>query len=280
MTTNVTNEKLYNGLEVIEEVINANADDLKSSFQIMHNYSIYNQIYAIMQMRAKKQKITPIRTFNQWQQLGYNVKKGSKAIRILFPVFVNIPVKDENGQEKKDENGKKITFKKLVNFTEKKMHFSMEDTNCPTMPEVQPINNYNVDNALKQLKIKTTDFEMIDGNCGGYATKDKDGNRVIAINNMWNKEDCLHTLFHEIAHIVLKHSDKDYNKNRGLFEYEADMTAYIVCKYLGLANERMTKRCKAYIQSWLKDDYKDAVSDNEVHKIMAAVDKILKAGLI
>lgn len=274
-----TNEKLFSGLDVINEVLETSADDMKNSFQVMRNYSAYNQLYAIMQMHARKQKIAPIRTFNQWRELGYSVNKGSKAIRILFPVFVNIPLKDENGNPKKDEKGKVMTFKKLVNFTEKKMHFSMVDTNCPTTPITNQINDYNVDKALSALKIKTTDFEMINGNCGGYATTNENGERVIAINNMWDKEDCLHTLFHEIAHIVLKHQDNDYKKNRGLYEYEADMTSYIVCKFLGIANERMTKRCKAYISSWLRDDYKEATSDNEVHRIMSAVDKILKAGL-
>lgn len=272
-------ETMYNGLEVIESVLNTDAKDVANSFQVMRNYSIYNTIYAMMQMQARKQKITPIRTFNQWQALGYKVNKGAKAIRILFPVFVNIPIKDENGNVKKDENGKTITFKKLVNFTEKKMHFSMVETNCPTLADDFKIDNYNIDKALKSLKIKVTDFENFNGNVGGYASKDKDGNRVIAINNMWDNKDCLHTLFHEMAHVVLKHSDKNYSKNRGLFEYEADMAGYIVCKCLGLADERMQKRCKAYIQGWLKEDYKEAVSDNEVHKIMSAVDKILKAGV-
>ena len=279
MVTQQSTEKLYDGLQVIESVINTDAGELAGSFHVMRNYSIYNTIYAMMQMQARKQKITPIRTFNQWRDLGYSVNKGAKAIRILFPVYVNIPLKDENGNPKKDEKGKIMTFKKLVNFTEKRIHFSMVETNCPTMPKTQSIDNYNIDLALKNLKIKTTEFESIDGNVGGYASKDKDGNRVIAINNMWNDNDCLHTMFHEMAHIVLKHADNDYAKNCGLYEYEADMTAFIVCKFLGIANERMQKRCKAYIQSWLKDDYADATSDKEVHKIMSAVDKILKAGI-
>ena len=275
-----TKEKTFNGLDIINAVLETPVTEVQSMFKSFHTFSMYNQFYAMLQMQQRKMKITPIRTFNQWKSDGYSVVKGAKAIKILFPIMKSIPLKDGNGNVKKDENGKIITLKKRVGFTEKSMHFAQSETTCKqfNMDDVK-IDNYNLDKALKSLNIKMIDFNKLDLNIGGFTSKDNNNNTVVSINTVWGKEDTLHTLFHEMAHVVFEHASKNYQENRGLFEYEADMTAFIACKCLGLSNEKQQQKCKAYISSWLNDDFETATSDKEVHKIMSCVDKILKAGL-
>jgi Ca2+-binding EF-hand superfamily protein len=277
-TQTKTNEVQFNGLEVISEVLNTDSSNLVMAFKAMKTYSIYNTMYACMQMQARNLPITPIKTFNGWKAEGYNIKKGSKAIGILFPMFVNIVEKDANGNVKKDANGKPIKRQFLKGFQEKHMHFCMADTTCTDYTADDfTIENYDLDKALAKCGITLKQFQSFNGNVMGYA-KHKDNS--IALNPMIkDKAELLHTLFHEVAHVVLGHTSKDCKVEKGMREYEADMTGYIVMKFLGLSNDNLQKQCKQYISSYLCNDFKEATSDKEVRKILKAVDTIVKAGM-
>ena len=269
-TTDNQNQIQFSGLDIITDVLNADTSKLVSAFKAMKTYSIYNTMYACLQMDMRKLPITPIKTFNQWKSEGYHVKKGAKAIGILFPTFYS--------EVEKDANGKPLKSKHLKGFTEQHMHFCMADTNCTDYKvEDFTINNYDLDKALKACGITLKQFQQFNGNIMGYA-KHKDNS--IALNPLIkDKAELLHTLFHEVAHVVLGHTSKDCKVEKGMREYEADMTGYIVMKFLGLANDNLQKQCKAYISSYLCNDFKEATSDKEVRKILKAVDTILKAGM-
>ena len=62
------NQIQFSGLDIITDVLNADTSKLVNAFKAMKTYSIYNTMYACLQMDMRKLPITPIKTFNQWIQ--------------------------------------------------------------------------------------------------------------------------------------------------------------------------------------------------------------------
>jgi antirestriction protein ArdC len=89
------------------------------------------------------------------------------------------------------------------------------------------------------------------------------------------------TCFHEIAHIVLGHtqelqglSDGDETTPRDVREVEAEAVALICCQALGLPGEAFSR---GYLQHWL--GYKQ-IEDRSAQRIFHAADTILRAGRV
>lgn len=231
---------------------------LSSCYSVFHDYSIGNQLLAYYQLKARDLPLAPIASYKKWQSLGRNVKRGEKAISLLLPI--TIKQKDDAGEE---------TGKVFRVFKEKANWFSLEQTEgeefiAPEIPE------WNAELALKNLDIKQVKYEYANGNCQGYA---KD--REIAINPVAQYPH--KTRFHELAHIVLGHTQEGLFADseltpRDIKEVEAESVAYILCKTLNLAGD---KESRGYVQSWLQDG---EISDKSAQKIFSAADKILKAG--
>jgi antirestriction protein ArdC len=233
---------------------------LSSCYSTFHNYSLLNQLLASSQLKGRGQNIAPIASYKKWQELGRQVKKGSKAIALLMPVIVN----------KKDAQGQK-TDDKMQFFITRNNWFSLDDTEgAEFKPEVK-IAAWDKDKAMAALNITEAPFEYVIGNAQGYA---KD--RSVAINPLAILPH--KTRFHELAHIVLGHTKENAlmsdseNTPKSIKEVEAESVAYILCELLGLEG---VKESRGYIQHWLNSD---TIPDKSAQKIFGAADKILKAG--
>ena len=210
---------------------------------------------ASSQLQARGQNIAPIASYKRWQELGRQVKKGSKAIALLMPVLVN----------KKDKDGQK-TDDKMQLFVTRNNWFSLDDTEGQDFkPEVK-IAAWNKEKAMAALDIKEAPFQSINGNAQGYAKE-----REIAINPLAILPH--KTTFHELAHIAENAlmSDSEHTP-RSIKEVEAESVAYILCELLGLEG---VKESRGYIQHWLNSE---TIPDKSAQKIFGAADKILKAG--
>jgi antirestriction protein ArdC len=231
---------------------------ISSCYRLFHEYSVGNQLLAYYQLKDRGLTLSPIATYKKWQSLGRNVKRGEKAISLLLPIAIK--QKDANGEE---------TGKVFRIYKEKANWFSLEQTDGEEF--VAPaIQDWDADLALKNLDIKQVKYEYANGNCQGYA---KD--REFAINPVAQYPH--KTRFHEIAHIVLGHTqeglfaDSEFTP-RDIREVEAESVAYILCKTLELAGD---KESRGYVQSWLQDSQ---INDKSAQRIFSAADKILKAG--
>ena len=113
-------------------------------------------------------------------------------------------------------------------------------------------------------------FEMLSGNCQGYA---KD--RQIAINPVAQMP--AKTTFHELAHIELGNTAEAVQDAettpRSLGEAEAECVALLCLESLGMEG---SEYCCGYLQSWLAGA---TIPERSAQKIFAAADKILKAGI-
>jgi hypothetical protein len=59
---------------------------IMDAYSAFHNYSIGNQILAIVQCQLRGLEPGPINTFPGWQALGRNVKRGERALILCMPI--------------------------------------------------------------------------------------------------------------------------------------------------------------------------------------------------
>jgi len=239
---------------------------LLEAYRAFHSYSLGNRILAMMQCEEMGLNISPIATFNQWKDKGRFVKKGSKALTLCMPIIKKYN-KTENDSVTKEETEKTGTY---TTFIYRKNWFLLSQTDGKELETDDIKINWNKEKALQILDIKEINFESLNGNAQGYAK-----NKEIAINPLAQLP--IKTLFHEIAHVVLNHTNKealadneDLTKN--IIEVEAEATALLCLESLGLEG---SEYCRGYIQNWLKDD---KLTEKNSQRIISAADKILKAG--
>jgi hypothetical protein len=125
--------------------------------------------------------------------------------------------------------------------------------------------------ALSTLNVEEIPFEMMNGNCQGYAR-----GRQIAINPLAQMP--AKTTFHELAHVELGHTSEAVHDSetlpRNLKEVEAECVALLCLESLGMDG---AEYCRGYIQSWLQGDN---IPERSAQRIFATADKILKAGIV
>jgi hypothetical protein len=227
------------------------------AYSAFHNYSIGNQIAAMLQCKLRGIEPTPINTYNGWQGLKRQVKKGEKAIWLCMPL---------TGKKQNDEGEEQMVIKAFV-WKPRWFVLAQTEGEAVAMPEIP---TWDKETALANLQISQTEFEELNGNIQGYASK-----RSIAISPvaaMPHK-----TLFHELAHVVLGHTmESDVHDQeqtpKNLREVEAESVALLLCESLGLPG---SEYCRGYVQHWLQGD---EIPEKSAQKIFGVADRILKAG--
>ena len=231
--------------------------EIGNSYSRFWNYSYLNMMYLL----AQGTPIEPVATYNRWKEMGRHVKKGSKAKEIIRPIQVKL----------KDELDDQGNPKVITKFKGVRCIFSLSDTAGDDLPEFERP-EWSEKRALGALAITKVAFEHLDGNTAGYSYE-----RNVAINPVAPYP--FKTLLHEIAHIEAGHTAKDklaqYALHRGLFEFEAEGTAYLAVHELGEVDKMNDSESRAYIQGWLKGQ---RPPDSAIKTVFKTTDSILKAG--
>lgn len=232
-------------------------------------YSPLNQFWltwqSIIEERATGVKpVLPVGPYGTWKHFDRHVVKGAKAKTVLAPVFIWKSEKDATGKETKVKIGP-------VNYKVIKTAFFYSDTDGAPL-ELEPVaEDWKLERALEVLDIQQVSYDLADGNTQGYSHGRKFALNPVAAHPM-------KTLFHEIGHIVLGHtSDEqigDYASHRGIKEFQAEATAYLLAHELGLDNWDASES-RAYVRGWLAGG---EVSDKDIRQVFGAVSKILNAG--
>ena len=245
---------------------------IMEAYSAFHQYSIGNQILALVQCQLRGLEPGPINTFPGWQALGRIVKRGERALILCMPITRKVRGDQDSGSEASEgENGER-TF---TSFMHKARWFVISQTigdeiTAPRLPD------WEAERALAALDIDQIAFTDTDGNCQGYARK-----RQIAINPVAQLPH--KTLFHEAAHVLLGHTfEADFTDTertpKNLREVEAESVALLCCEALNLEG---ADYCRGYIQNWLCPaiGYNgDAIPEKSAQKIFRAADQILRAG--
>lgn len=243
-----------------------NPGELSKAYGLFWDYSLGNQMLALMQCHSRGIQPGPIASFMRWKDLGRSVKKGEKAIALLMPIICKKKPKD-GAPVNADENGG--TFRL---FAMRNNWFVLNQTEGETYtPPAPPA--WDRAAALAALDVSEIPFEHTNGNAQGFAR----AGREIAISPIAAFP--IKTTFHELAHILLGHTDEKYMWNddettpRNLREVEAESVAMLCLDALGIEGAAL---CRGYIQNWAQGI--TAIPEKSAQKIMTAADKILRVG--
>ncbi len=231
---------------------------ISRAYSAFHNYSLGNQLLALVQCEARGIAPGPIATYQGWLEKQRQVRRGERALVLCMPLT----------RKRRDETaGTSEEF--ITAFVYKPRWFVLAQTEGEELPP-PVVPGWDRARALAALDIAEIPFDELDGNIQGYARK-----RQIAISPvaaMPHK-----TRFHELAHIVLGHTaELDFTDSeqtpKNLREAEAEAVALILCESLNLPGAEFAR---GYIQMWCKGD---VIPEKSAQKIFGAADKILKAG--
>ena len=230
-----------------------------------HNYSIYNTMLIYNQNKDS----TYIAGYNKWKELGRQVNKGEKAIKILAPMLhkkvIEKPKLDPktnkpiilNGAPQKEKVIETWTSFKLVNV------FDISQTKGKELPSIAKelqgrVDNYELlKNSLIDISDVPIEFTEINGTSKGYYDL---LSKEIKIKKDMSEKQTLKTLIHELSHSKL-HNEKYERRNA---EVEAESIAYIVSKHFNIDTSSYSF---GYIASWS--------SDKEIKELKASLDTII-----
>jgi hypothetical protein len=227
----------------LTEALNA-PGSLGNTYRRYYDYSFLNQIRLLLQGVRE-----PVATYNRWHELGRQVRKGSKAKVVLAPIMVSRERKDTNGAIVLGSDGKPRKGQVLVGFRDSRTVFGYSDTDGDELPPVE-LPGWDTDTALGALGIDRVPFNMVNGNAQGFSFEDDDG-RHLAINPTAAYP--AKTLLHELAHLVLGHCKGNDETHRGVAEFEAEATAYLVAKELELIDWDAAESSRPSTKSWQRD---------------------------
>jgi antirestriction protein ArdC len=226
-------------------------------------YSMNN----LLLIAAQCPHATRVAGYRKWQQLGRQVRKGEKAIKILGYSTKKITKTDPvTGEESED---------RLVRYPVLSV-FDIAQTDGDPIPS----GSYRLptgdgpEGALEQLTswLQADGWTLrevaLAGGCEGYTDHAK---RVIATDTRLDPAARLVVLLHEAAHAVL-HGDLapgEYQAHRGVCETEAESTAYVLANLLGLDIDASSI---SYVVGWSKTD--PAVLTAAAGNVLRAVNTI------
>lgn len=226
-----------------------------NTYSRFRRLSLGNQALLMMQGVME-----PVNTYKGWLALDRQVKRGSKAKAIYVPMFRK-EQKDDGEQEQR------LTGFKLVPSM-----FGVSETEGEELPAYEPP-HWSKERALHKLAIVQVSYELIDGNTQGYSV-----GRQFAISPLAVYP--FKTLQHELSHIVTGHTTDDglaeYRTHRGIKEFEAEGSAYLIMNELGATDQFDAAESRAYIQNWLNNQEPD---EKSVRRIFTTADRIVKAGM-
>lgn len=243
---------------------------IEQSFRQFHGYSLGNRIAAMCQCMVRNIQPGPIATFPRWIELGRHVKRGEKAIWLCQPITVKARASKDDAAAELEADTPADGAVRTV-FMWKPKWFVLAQTDGAEYVAPAAIASWSRVDALRVLEISEVPFTMMDGNVQGYARR-----RELAMNPVAENPEA--TLFHEIAHIVLGHTETeaaahDTTLPRNIREVEAEAVALLCLETLQLPGGEY---CRGYIQNWYNTA--QPIPESSASRIFGAADQILKAG--
>lgn len=217
--------------------------------QAFHSYSLNN----VLLILAQHPTADTVAGFRKWQELGRQVRKGEKAIRIYG--YSSRTVTD-NDPATGDEIARKIpTYPILSVFAHDQTDpidgFPTPEHPAQRLTGADSADIYSRTETVLTGRGWTIERDMIAGETNGYTTRD--GSRRVVIDAQLSPAQAAKTILHEAAHVVL-HTDTDTDElplHRGVIETEAESVAYVLSGLFGLDTSAYSV---GYIAGWANAD--------------------------
>jgi antirestriction protein ArdC len=179
-----------------------------------HHYSWCNQWLILM----SNPEATYVAGFKKWLTLNRYVRKGEHGIPILAPIMTKVT--NDNGGEQDRLVGFKVVYV-----------FDVSQTDGESIPEVPEWKSpqQNVELKKRLMKFAHDKGIKVMEKCIGHDIQGVSlGGKIVLDPHAGTK-----TLIHELAHELLHHL-KDVVTDSKIRELEAEATAYVVGKHIGL----------------------------------------------
>lgn len=218
-----------------------------------HSYSINN----VLLIQAQFPEASRVAGYRAWQNLGYQVRKGERGIRILGSR--ETLVKDEDEDEKNDGEGKqnkrRIFFPVSV-FDQSQAERIDPDTAdpaeiAPRLTGDDPLGICEAVTAWLTTQGWPVERQHIQGETNGYTYRDARSQGVV-IDSTISAAQAAKTALHEAAHVILHfEGDAPVAEHRGIIETEAESVAYVIAGLLGLDTSSYSI---GYVAGWSQCD--------------------------
>jgi len=206
-----------------------------------------------------------LKTYRKWQELGYQVRKGEKSIKVFQPR----PFTETVERDGEEEERTKVYFRLLDLFDISQVDKVREDAvdlSAYIVPmDVAPtdeefIQLYNeMKTVMNKASIEVTEKPVLLGrpSVEGVSFGGRVEIKYASSRNMYL------ALGHEWAHEILHQGSENKAYSRNYKECQAEAAAYVVCGALGVSNPMS----KDYILGW----------GNTAEDFKANLDMVLKA---
>lgn len=195
-----------------------------------------------------------VRTYNAWKKAGRQVRKGEKCLVVLQPIFANVKLKDENGNETGEEERRLVGFSGLSEF-------DITQTDGDPIPErhneIQKLEGSEFHDILVMLieymesqGYTVNPFEIL-GQTNGYVDN---VSKHIGLNGDNSSNQKLKTMIHEIAHTREGEEGGkiDYkNYSRADAEVIVETVTHMVSEFIGLDTSSYSF---GYLAHWSRPD--------------------------
>lgn len=292
------NELLKKANEGIENCFTApeHFKELASYMSKFYNYSFRNTFLIQEQFKGA----LAVGSYAFWKEKGFTVNKGEKGIKILVPNKLSDYFINEKGEEvklsKATPEEKRLIEQGEIEVRKGKLIFnqgyvfevSQTNAKAEELPKIFPgrwldgeVNNYDLmykamENIAKKIGVKIIEPKAELGAVKGVSyplTKE------VALNPRNTQLQNVKTLIHELTHAKIHTMETRDNYTTNAKEFQAEMTAYVVCSYFGLDTSEYSFR---YISSWTKGvELKDKEKlINEVRETVKEYIEVIEKTLI
>jgi hypothetical protein len=192
--------------------------------------------------------------FRAWLKLGYCVRKGSKAIRIMAPM----PLRERDPKTGEETDETRVLFKAVSVFDRTQVDVLPSGEPTPLEPPCEPLTGDSHAHLLEPLVAfagtlgYSVSFEPIVGSAGGWC--DAEARRIV-VDSGAPANARLRTLIHETIH-ALGVGYGEYGRRRA--EVIVDTSTYLVCGSVGLD---VGGESVPYVAGWGEDGALDAVTE-------------------
>jgi hypothetical protein len=210
---------------LIEQLEAGNSYALTAYLDAMSRFQRYS-FGNVLSIARQRPGATHVAGFHAWRQLGRNVKKGERGIRVLAPIISKRRQKDERDQD--------MPSRPMLAGFRNAYVFDVSQTDGAELPTIREIGGDVGENRDRLFAfVEKQGIELSFSESITPALGMSYGGRIALLPGQSKAEE-FSTLVHEVAHELSHRTERRTATTKVMRETEAEAVAFIVGKAVGL----------------------------------------------